>query len=78
MALVQVKSHGIVTDHKVRKMDDAYAVRNQMITEYRQDGYTLVGFSPNVTCLVCPQHANGQNDPDADFCLVLGVSSGRK
>lgn len=77
MALLQVKFHGEVSDHKVRSMDAAYTMRNELHTEVTvRRGYTLVGSAPNLNMYVCPEHLHNAS-PDDDFCYIIGISSGR-
>lgn len=77
MALLQIKSHGTVTTHKMRSMKIAYDSMNQTVAAAMQDGYTRVGSAPGITMMICAEHNGSRLPADADFCYIVAVDSGR-
>jgi hypothetical protein len=77
MALLQIKSHGTVTTHKVRSIAVARTQMNETVGAAMATGYTRVGSAPDITVLVCDEHKTGMPE-GADFCYIVAVSTGKE
>ncbi len=77
MALLQVKHHGEVSNHKAPSMVAAARRQRELHTEMTvRQGFTLVGSYPGTNLYVCAQHSDSLPE-GADFCYITSVSSGR-